>query len=201
MPIDDPGWGDYTPPPAQQQPAQQPQPAPQAPPPAQPPAGGPGKPNPLGDPRVRIGLAVAVVVALAAGAFFMFSGGDDDKEAGDKRPAAAAEGGEGPADVGTLPLQDYIALADQLCSGYAADIQAAQQANDLQALAQIDQAMLDELRKLPPPDQSADAVDSMYNDFQLAIDAIAIGDLQTAQQHASTAQATGVQLGFGACTQ
>lgn len=213
MPIDDPGWGDFTPPPAGQQPqqpqpqqpqSQQPQPAPQTQPQPQapPPAQGPSGPSPFADPKVRMVLGGIVALALAAGAYFMFfAGGDDD---GDAKPAAAAGENEGDdvpedGDVGTLPLADYAEIANQVCTSYADDIQAASQAQDLQALAQADQAMLDELMAIPPPDESADLVQGMYSDFQLAIDAIAAGDIQSAQQYATTASTTATQLGFDAC--
>lgn len=214
MPIDDPGWGDFTPPPAGKQPQQQqpqqpqqPQPTPQtqsqpqAPPPAQSPSG----PSPFADPKVRMVLGAIVVAALAVGAYFMFFSGDSEKD-DDKTPAAAVgaddegDGGEAPeGDVGTLPLADYVEIANQVCTGYVDDIQAASQAQDFQALAQADQAMLDELMAIPPPDESADVIQGMYSEFQLAIDAIAVGDLQTAQQHASTASVTASQLGLDAC--
>jgi hypothetical protein len=108
------------------------------------------------------------------------------------------EGGEG-GDVGTLTLQDYADVANQICTAYTDDIQAASQAQDLQALAQADQAMLDELMSIPPPDESADLVQGMYTEFQSAVDAIAAGDVQTAQQYASSASATASQLGLDAC--
>lgn len=211
MPIDDPGWGDFTPPPAGQQPPQQQPQQPQQPvqpqqapptqpqPQATPPAQGPSGPSPFADPKVRMVLGGIVVLALAAGAYFMFfAGGDDD---GDGKPAAAngADNGDDGGDVGTLTLQDYADIANQVCTSYTDDIQAASQAQDLQALAQADQAMLDELMAIPPPDESADAVQGLYSDFQLAIDAIAAGDVQTAQQYASTASAAATQLGFDAC--
>jgi hypothetical protein len=214
MPIDDPGWGDFTPPPAAQQPQQpqqqpqqpapQTQPQPQAPPPTQ----GPSGPSPFADPKVRMVLGAIVVLALAAGAYFMFFAGDSEKE-DDKTPAVAVDGddqdeddgGDVPegGDIGTLPLSDYAEIANQVCTSYADDIQAASQAQDFQALAQVDQAMLDELMSIPPPDESADVVEGLYADFQLAVDAIAAGDVQSAQQYASTASATASQLGFDAC--
>lgn len=206
MPIDDPGWGDFTPPPAQPQQPQQPQAPPTQPQPqTPPPAGGPAAPSPFADPKVRMVLAAVVVAALAVGGYFMFMGGDDD----DKKPAAAAGADDGDApddgeipeggDVGTLPLADYAEIANQICSAYVDDIQAASQAQDLQALAQADQAMLDELMSIPPPDESADVVEAMYADFQSAVDAIAAGDVQTAQQLATSASSAASQLGLDAC--
>ena len=215
MPIDDPGWGDFTPPPAGQQPQQQPpqqpqpqQPQPQQAPQTQPqaPAPGPSGPSPFSDPKVRMVLGGLVVLALAAGAFFMFAGGDDSDDG--KKPSAAAgggdeaevpEGGDEGEDIGTLTLQDYADVANQICSAYADDIQAASQSQDFQALAQVDQAMLDELMSIPPPDESADVVEGMYSDFQQAVDAIAAGDVQTAQQYASSSSAAASQLGLDAC--
>ena len=213
MPIDDPGWGDFTPPPAAQQPQQpqqqqpqqpapQTQPQPQAPPPAQ----GPSGPSAFADPKVRMVLGAIVVLALAVGAYFMFFAGDSQKDDDDKTPSVVATGDEDGGDdvpeggdIGTLPLQDYAEIANQVCTSYADDIQAASQAQDFQALAQVDQAMLDELMSIPPPDESADVVEGLYADFQLAVDAIAAGDVQSAQQYASTASATASQLGFDAC--
>lgn len=216
MPIDDPGWGDQVPapgdkpaqqqPPQQQPPPVQQQPQTQVQPPAAAPAPSLSGPSPFADPKVRMVLGGIVALALAAGAYFMFFSGDDSDEP-DARPAAAAgqdDSGDDSGDsgdIGTMTLQDYVSAADQICSGYAADIQAASQAQDLQALAQADQAMLDQIRQLPPPDQSAAEVEQMLSDFQLAIDALAVNDFQTAQQYASQAASTGTQLGFVACVQ
>lgn len=240
MPVDDPGWGDYVPPPAEpgqpQQPTPPAQPAqPEAQPQTQPqpserepaPGGGGGGGGPLAGAAPRLALAGVVVAALAVGGFFLFSGGDSE-ETGDERPAAVAS--EPSDDAGSsidpspdesfeatpsdgaspsssprgepLSTTDYIAEADLICSAYAADIEAASQANDLQALAEVDQAMLDELRTLTlPRGRDGDVIYTMLSDFQVAIDALRDGRVRRATQFASAAQTTAVQMGFGACAE
>ena len=101
MPVDDPGWGDYTPLPGEPSPGQTPA-EPQAPvqpeerAPVQPEERAPVPPSTGGGSNktpIRIALGVLVALALAAGGYFLLAG-DDSDEPGDERPAVAVTGDE-----------------------------------------------------------------------------------------------------------
>lgn len=230
MPVDDPGWGDYTPLPGEPSPGQTPaqpqppaQPEPQAPAP-RPPGGG------SGNTPVRIALAVVVVLALAAGAFF-FLGGDDPDEGDDERPAVAVtddEDGESPGDPtpgeespddevtptdevtpddeetpgGDAPTTaEYIAEADRICRRFTPDINEASQDNDIRRLVRLYKAMVGRLSLLVlPAGEDGDVIQGMLDDFFQAAEALP-HDYELALSYASAAQTTAFQMGFEDCSE
>lgn len=226
MPVDDPGWGDFTPlpgetPPAAQKPAEppaQPQPPAQAPVPR---AGGGGP----GGAGARIALAALVVLALAAGAYFLFFSGDDSGER-DGRPAVAAtddDGDESPADVtpsheetpggdvtpddeetpggGDAPTTgEYIVEADKICRRFTPDIVVASQDNDIPRLVKLYKKMVGRLSlQVLPEGEDGDLIQSMLDDYGAAADALP-EDYELALSFASAAQTTAFQMGFEDCS-
>lgn len=217
MPVDDPGWGDYTPLPGEPPPGQAPT---QSRPPVQPEPSAPSPRTPgggSGNTPVRIALAALVVLALAAGAFF-FLGGDDSDEPGDERPAVAVTDEESPGDEETPLVEptpdgqqtsggdapttaEYIAEADRICRRFTPDINEASQGNDIRRLVRLYKAMVGRLSlQVLPEGDDGDVIQGMLDDFFQAAEALP-RDYELALQFASAAQTTAFQMGFEDCSE
>ena len=217
MPVEDPGWGDYTPLPGEPPPGQaptEPQPSIQPDQPAPVPragGGGSGK-APL---RIALGL---VALALAAGGYFFLAGGDSD-EPGDERPAVALtdgeetpgektpgdeetpDGEETPGDDEAPTTAEYIAEADKICRRFTPDINEASQDNDIRRLVKLYKGMVGRLSlQVLPPGEDGDVIQGMLDDFFQAAEELP-RDYELALSFASAAQTTAFQMGFEDCSE
>lgn len=206
MPIDDPGWGDYTPPPQNQPP-----PAQQAP---------PGK-KPLSDYKLSdyketlsglkshrgklgklnekqmIGIGIAVVLLVLVAGLVRSKGGDDEKPAAAKGAAAAGEaGGEGAA----AGDGDFVSKVDAVCKSYHPKVQEAGGAPDSTALGAVHTQMIGEIKALgAPPQDVAATFQTFVTNYEQAAQKSSQGDAIGAGPLYEQAFAAATQLGVPNC--
>lgn len=207
MPIDDPGWGGYTPAPDNQ------------PPPAQP---DPAKKKALSEYKLAdykqtlsglkshrgklgklnekqmIGIGIAVVVLILVAGLVRSKGGDDEKPASAKGAAPAA--GTAAEREGSGSQEDFAAKVDLVCSSYASQVQQAGAAPDSTYLGAVHGQMLAEIKALgSPPQEAAATFQSLVTNYEKAVQMANQGNAPGANPFYQQAFAAATQLGAPSC--
>jgi hypothetical protein len=208
MPIDDPGWGDYTPPSQNQ-----------APPPQQ---GPPGKKSlsdyKLGDyketlsalkshrgklgklnEKQMIGVGIAVVLLILA-AGLLRSKGDDEKPASAKGGAAAGAAAGAEDSDGSGSEGDFAAKVDAICKSYHPKVQEAGGQPTSHALGAVHTQMVTEIKGLgAPPSDLAATYQTFVTNYEQAAQKSSAGDAIGANPLYEQAFAAATQLGAPNC--
>jgi hypothetical protein len=196
MPIDDPGWGGYTPEPEQQ--------------PAPPPKQSPLK-RPLGDYKETLAslkshrgalgklnekqmIAVgAAVVALILVAGLIRSNASDDE-------GSSAKGGAAAAGQASGSLEDFVQKVDEVCLKYREQVQQAAGNPDSSVLGGVHGQMIAEVRALGSPPESDPSFQEMLTAYDQSVRFLKAGDPRSAAQYGQQASAAAQQFGAVSCS-
>lgn len=214
MPIDDPGWGDYTPPPQNQPP----------PPQQNPPGKKPlseykladyketltgfknhrGKLGKLNE-KQMIGIGIAVVLLILVAGLMRSKGGDDQNPTSAKGGAApagaAADGGENQ-DGGDVAASDddFASKVDAVCKSYHPKVQEAGGQATSNALGAVHVQMIGEIKTLgTPPQELAATYQTFISNYEQGAQRSSQGDAIGANPFYEQAFAAAAQLGAPNC--
>jgi hypothetical protein len=216
VPIDDPGWGDYTPPPQNQ------------PPPAQ---QSPRGKKPLSEYKLAdykeslsglknhrgklgklnekqmIGIGIAVVLLILVAGLMRSRGGDDEKPASAKGgavPAGAAAATQGGAaaggDTASGSQDDFASKVDAVCKSYHPKVQEAGGQPTSDALGAVHTQMIAEIKAVgAPPSELAATFQTFVTNYEQAAQKSSQGDAVGASPLYQQAFAAATQLGAPNC--
>ena len=203
MPIDDPGWGDYTPPPQNQPP-----PAQQSPPGKKPLSeykladyketlsglkNHRGKLGKLNEKQL-IGIGIAVVLLILVAGLMRSKGGDDEK------PASAKGGAAAGGDTASGSEDDFASKVDAVCKSYHPKVQEAGGQPTSNALGAVHTQMITEIKAVgAPPQELAAAYQTFVTNYEQAAQKSSQGDAVGASPLYEQAFAAATQLGVPNC--
>lgn len=211
MPIDDPGWGDYTPPPQNQPP-----PAQQSPPGKKPLSeyklsdyketltglkNHRGKLGKLNE-KQMIGIGIAVVLVILAAGLMRSKGGDDEKPKSAKgaAPAGAAADGAAEGEAASGGGDDFASKVDAVCKSYHPKVQEAGGQPTSNALGAVHVQMVGEIKALgAPPQELAATYQTFISNYEQGAQKSSQGDAIGANPHYEQAFAAAAQLGAPNC--
>ncbi len=210
MSTEDPGWGGYTPLPDDRTQQQPPTSSP-SPPPSPSPTGPGSRGSRKVDPRLLIGGGVAAGLAIIAVVLVIVlsSGSSSPPTTSTVAPTTVSPAStvspssvatpttaSGPA---TISKAAYITQADNICLAFRPKLQQAQAAGNIQALTQVAQAEVDQLRTLPDPNQDVNLIRTFINQATQAVNFLNQSDIPDFNNAALADDTAAGQFGMKVC--